>query len=41
MDQSLPKNSNDYERTTESSELTIYITMTGLMSRRLARQNYI
>ena len=31
------RNSKDYERTTESSETMIYITMIGLMSRRLAR----
>lgn len=35
------RNSKDYERTTESSEAMIYITMIALMSRRLARQNAI
>jgi len=33
------RNSKDYERTTETSETMIYITMIALMSRRLARQN--
>lgn len=33
------RNSKDHERTTETSETMIYITMIGLMSRRLARQN--
>lgn len=33
------RHSKDYERTTETSETMIYITMIGLMSRRLARQN--
>jgi putative transposase len=32
------RHSKDYERTTETSENMIYITMIGLMSRRLARQ---
>jgi putative transposase len=35
------RNSKDYERTTESSEAMIYITMIALMSRRLARKNTI
>lgn len=35
------RHSKDYERTTESSEAMIYISMIGLMSRRLARKNYI
>ena len=33
------RNSKDYERTTESSETMIYLSMISLMSRRLARQN--
>jgi putative transposase len=33
------RHSKDYERTTETSETMIYITMIALMSRRLARQN--
>jgi putative transposase len=32
------RNARDYERTTESSEAVIYLTMIGLMSRRLARR---
>jgi putative transposase len=35
------RHSKDYERTVESSEAMIYITMIGLMSRRLARQKCI
>lgn len=35
------RHSKDYERTTETSETMIYITMIGLMSRRLARQKPI
>lgn len=35
------RHSKDYERTTESSEAMLYITMIALMSRRLARSNYI
>lgn len=35
------RHSKEYERTTESSEAMIYITMTGIMSRRLARQKSI
>jgi putative transposase len=33
------RHSKDYERTTESSEAMIYISMIGLMSRRIARTN--
>jgi len=35
------RHSKDYERTTESSEAMIYITMIGLMSRRIARSNRV
>jgi putative transposase len=35
------RHSKDYERTTESSEAMIYLTMIALMSRRLARQKGI
>jgi putative transposase len=35
------RHSKDYERTTESSEAMIYITMIGLMSRRIARTNRV
>jgi putative transposase len=33
------RHAKDYERNTETSETMIYITMIGLMSRRLSRQN--
>jgi putative transposase len=33
------RHSKDYERTTESSEAMIYVSMIALMSRRLAREN--
>jgi len=33
------RNSKDYERTTESSETMIYLSMIALMSRRLATVN--
>ncbi len=33
------RHARDYERKTATSEAMIYITMIGLMSRRLARQN--
>lgn len=35
------RHSKDYERTTETSETMVYVTMIGLMSRRLARQKTI
>jgi putative transposase len=35
------RHSKDYERTTEVSETMIYITMIGIMSRRLARKKPI
>ncbi len=35
------RHSKDYERTTESSEAMIYLTMIALMSRRLAAANRI
>ena len=35
------RHARDYERNPETSEAMIYITMIGLMSRRLARQNRI
>ena len=35
------RHARDYERTTETSEAMIYIAMISLMSRRLARTNYI
>jgi putative transposase len=34
-------NSKDYERTTESSEMMIYLSMIALMSRRLATAKQI
>ena len=35
------RNFRDYERNPETSEAIIYIAMINLMSRRLARTNYI